>query len=336
MPHVLFLSAIDDSHLVRVHRVLEQGLEFGVFGSIDLYRDLQVPEISWEVVTLGGIAGGLPRIRQRPDLVFNGITDADTSRRGLELAMQLIRELRPPRVLNRPVHVLATRRDDVAHTLAGIPGVVVPETVRITPDSHQAVLDAVAQGPGFPVIIRKAGTHGGETMLRLDGPQDAHLLERIACDGHTTYYLVRFVDFRDAGGVYRKLRLVFVGDRVFPRHWLASDDWNVHASTRKGYMAAHPQTFTDEAAFLDAFPRETLPVLRDRLAAIAGRLKLDYFSMDCALLPDGDLLVFEANASGNALRQPGIEQYPWLERPVHQLRQGVLRLLLAPEAARAG
>jgi glutathione synthase/RimK-type ligase-like ATP-grasp enzyme len=322
---VLFILGIEDSNRVLMHTALP-GPSYELHGSIDLHLDLHHPDIHKQVLVLGGVAGTVPAVK-KPDVIFNCITDADSSSKALGMAMQVIRQHPEVPVINRPVHVLKTRRDDVAAALAGIPGLVVPDTVRITPDSHRDILAALAGV--YPAIIRRIGTHGGDSMLLLRSPADAPLLERIACDG-SSYYLIRFVDFRDEDGLYRKTRLVVVGNRVFARHQLAGDDWNVHASVRESVMAVRPGLLAAEERFLQEFAEQSFPLLAARLAAIRQRLRLDYFSIDCSLRPDGDLLLFEANASGNALRQPEIDRFPYLRRPVLQLREAVTRLLLEP------
>lgn len=331
MRKVLFILGIEDSHRVLMRRITSAGGIWELHGSIDLFEDLNHPQLQKQVVVVGGADRVIPDV-ERPDLVFNCITDADASMQALGLAQQLIQRFPGVPVINAPAMVARTRRDDVAAALAGIPGLVVPATVRITPRSHRELLDAIAAGPGYPAIVRRAGTHGGTSMLLLQSEADRGLLEQIACDG-SEYYLVRFVDFASADGLYRKLRLVFVGDQVFARHLLVSTHWNVHASTRGGLMTERPELAREEEQFLSTFGPATFPALAERLGAVAGALRLQYFSMDCALLGNGDLLLFEANASGNALRQAGVEQFPCLGIVVQRLRAAVLRLLLGPEAS---
>ncbi|MDF2446602.1 MAG: hypothetical protein K0S46_1838 [Moraxellaceae bacterium] len=333
MANVLFLNGLEDSNRVLIRAVGPRGVAYELHGSIDIHEDLRHPQLKKHLVVLGDVTGGLPQL-PRPDVIFNCITDADTSTKALHLAMQVIRQHPGVPVINRPVHVLKTRRDDVAAALAAVPGLVVPATQRIRPTAQREVLDAIAAGPGYPVILRSAGTHGGASMLLLRTPEDAALLDRIACDG-SEYYLIRFIDFASPDGLYRKLRLVFVGDQVFARHLLVSEDWNVHASTREGLMAARPELCAEEEAFLTTFGPTHFPPLAERLAAIKQRLQLDYFSVDCALLGTGELLIFEANASGNALRQKHLEKHPYLRPVVQKLRVAVQDMLLrepAPDA----
>ena len=59
---------------------------------------------------------------------------------------------------------------------------------------------------------------------------------------------------------------------------------------------------------------------------------IEYFSIDCSLRSNGDILLFEANASGNALRQASLEKFPYLRGMLQQLRAAVLRMLLREPA----
>jgi hypothetical protein len=328
---VLFLLGIDDSNLVRVRHVGPTGPVYDLQGSVDVSGDLRNPQLKKKVLVLGG-THPQPVKSPKPDVIFNCITDADCSAQALKLAMQVIQQHKVP-VINRPVHILKNRRDDVAATLAGIPGVVMPATQRIRPNSRQDILDALAKGPvGYPAILRRTGTHGGDTMVVLNSPADAPLLDQVACDG-AEYFLISFIDFKDDDGLYRKTRLVVIGNRVFARHQLASTHWNVHANVRKGLMLERPALAAAEEAFLKTFGKATFPFYAERLATIQKRLKLEYFSIDCSLRPNGDLLIFEANPSGNALRQGSLEQFPYLRRPVQQMRAALTELLLQIPAA---
>ncbi|MFZ5560221.1 MAG: ATP-grasp domain-containing protein [Pseudomonadota bacterium] len=330
MTKVLFLLGIDDSNQVTMRRVGPKGPVYDLQGSVDVSDDLRHPELKKKTVVLGGSDPFLPNV-PRPDVIFNCIADADCSARALRLAMQLIQQHKVP-VVNRPVHVLKNRRDDVAAALAGIPGVAMPATVRLRPASVADILAALATGPvRYPAILRRIGTHGGESMILLSSAEDAALLERVACDG-TEYFLTSFVDFRDEDGLYRKTRLVVIGDRVFARHQLASTHWNVHASTRLGLMTERPALAQAEEAFLKSFGKTAFPPLAERLGTMKQRLKLDYYSIDCSLRPNGDLLVFEANPGGNALRQGHLDKFPYLRRPLQQMRASLSELLLQQTA----
>ena len=49
------------------------------------------------------------------------------------------------------------------------------------------------------------------------------------------------------------------------------------------------------------FEAEVLPGLKPAIDEITSRLKLEYYGIDCFVRPDGDMVVFEANANMNVL-----------------------------------
>ena len=54
---------------------------------------------------------------------------------------------------------------------------------------------------------------------------------------------------------------------------------------------------------------------------------MDYFGIDCSLLPDGRLLLFELNASMNTLKnvEPGTTRY---DRTLEQIQAALVKLIL--------
>jgi hypothetical protein len=74
----------------------------------------------------------------------------------------------------------------------------------------------------------------------------------------------------------------------------------------------------DEARSMDNFDTEFRPRHAAALGALAERLGLEYFSVDCAETPDGSLLIFEADVSGVVHALDSVELYPY-KRP-HMLR----------------
>lgn len=329
MRNVLFLYGIDDTNKVIVRSLNPQGVNYVLRGNIDIFKDLSSDaRLRADRALLGGVQPGAPQVA-RPDVVFNCIADADTNRKTLGMAIQALAPLGIP-VLNHPGRVISTRRDEVAAKLQGIPGLHIPQIVRIQPKSRREILEALERGPvTYPAIVRSAGTHGGESMALLHSAADAELLDVFPCDG-SEFYLISFVDYRSTDGWYRKMRIVLIDGRPYARHMLFHDDWKVNARVRKITMTQHETTRQEEQAFLDSFDNELLPLWRDRLAAIHARLGLDYCIVDCTLLPDGRLMVFEANAGGNTLRHGDPERFPYLSAHVNRLREAVFQMLLRP------
>jgi hypothetical protein len=88
---------------------------------------------------------------------------------------------------------------------------------------------------------------------------------------------------------------MMIGGKLFPLHLAISRNWKVHYFTSD--MADQMDHRAEEMAFL----QDMRGVLGDRamraLGAICDRLALDYAGVDFALNANGDLLLFEANAT---------------------------------------
>lgn len=177
-----------------------------------------------------------------------------------------------------------------------------PLTVRVEArDLYRRVRDGDMMV--FPVIIRQAGLHGGEMMELVD---NRAALLGFAEAGDASLYLTDFANYRSADGLYRKYRFIFVDGEIFPYHLAINDGWKVHhASTRMGEIE---WMRTEEEAFL----RDPAKVFGARgmaaLELIRRQIGLDYFGIDCALNSDGNVVIFEVNASMLIhLDNPGFE-----------------------------
>jgi Flp pilus assembly protein TadD len=229
----------------------------------------------------------------RYDLVFNAIGDADRAEPSLA-AVEAFVGACPKPVLNRPGPVMRTRRDRLGERLRGIQDVVVPRTVRLGEAAIAARgLRALAEAHGFcgTLLARPAGLHGGQGMRLVASPAalgDVRI-------GPGDHYLIQYLDYRSDDGLFRKYRMLFVGGRPFAYHLAISDHWLVHHDTAG--MDDRPERRAEEARFL----ADPGAVLSERgLAAVTAMgeaLELDYCGADFALLPDGRILVFEANAT---------------------------------------
>jgi hypothetical protein len=139
--------------------------------------------------------------------------------------------------------------------------------------------------------VRPVGAHGGEGLVLAQTPEE--LAQALL--GPHDYYMTGFRDFRSADGAWRKYRMVFIDRRPYPYHLAIADHWLVHYYTSN--MVAHPERREEERRFL-ADPAAAIgaPALA-AVAAVGERLGLDYGGVDFSVLPDGRVLVFEANAT---------------------------------------
>jgi len=219
--------------------------------------------------------------------VFNGIGDPDMAGPA-EPNMRAFLAANPAlRVLNHPDRVAGSRRDTLADTLAGIPDIVVPRTCRIAgtmaPAERRRAIEAAGIAP--PFLLRPAGAHGGDGVVRVP---DWAAFDPAKLRAAKTWYASQFHDARSADGFYRKYRMAFIDRRPFPYHLAISDNWLVHYFSAD--MEGHDWKLAEEAAFLADPPCAAME-------AIAERLDLDICGIDFTRLPDGRLLVFEANAT---------------------------------------
>jgi hypothetical protein len=227
--------------------------------------------------------------------VFNLITDPDQNPRVLANVARLLKNYRG-KVINRPEAVQRSGREQVARRLAGTLGLIVPRVLRLRKQPAELAAKAVLRsGMRFPLLVREAGKHTGQFTGLANGPHE--LLPALA--GPVEHLVTEFVDFRSADGLYRKYRVWCVGEQLLLRHMLFSDSWNVHASQRFGFMADRPTLIAEERALFEAHggspPPQFVPVLEE----VARRMELDLFGIDFGVTANGQLLLFEANATMN-------------------------------------
>jgi hypothetical protein len=107
--------------------------------------------------------------------------------------------------------------------------------------------------------------------------------------------LIDQLDARDGDGFFRKLRVMIIDRKIYPLHLAISRRWKIHYF--KADMADSPDNRRHDAAFLDDMPRFIGPRGMAALERINAALDLDYGGIDFAVNADGDILLFEANAT---------------------------------------
>ncbi len=238
----------------------------------------------------GPLGEGLPPF----GVVFNGIGDPDMDGAAAERLQSFLAGRPGLRVLNRPDAVARTRRDRLEETLAGIGGALLPRTCRVAgaPGRAELMLASARSGITPPLLLRPAGSHGGRGVVRLERWDD---LDEAALKLSDAWYVSRFYDCQGPDGFYRKYRMAFIDRVPLPYHLAISPGWLVHYFSAD--MEPHDWKLAEEAAFL-ADPHAALGAgAMAALEAIAARLDLDFCAVDFAMLPDGRVLVFEANAT---------------------------------------
>jgi tetratricopeptide (TPR) repeat protein len=254
------------------------------------------------------------------DLVFNTLGEVDKQGGQFEAVEALCARLGKP-VLNPPAAIRRTGRDQAARLYGGIEDLVVPEVRWI---SREAL---AARAIEAPILVRPPGDHGGEnlTLLRDAAGRDAYLAA--LPPARDRLLLTAFHDFRSADGHWRKYRLIFVDRRVHPYHLAIGQDWLVHYW--RAEMGAAPWKKAEEEAFLADWRGVFGPRATRAAEAVARALDLDYGGMDCALTPDGRLLLFEANACILLHLDEPVGTFPYKHRYVPPIREAFSDLILS-------
>ena len=307
--------ALRNDHPVRVLKLMS-----AAGGNIPL-DEVLTPfrfEVSGLIVEL---ADKLPPM-EGYDTVINAIGDADRCARGLDAAAELLRAT-SVRVLNPPERVVPTGREVLADRLGGVEGARIPR-IRDLPrelfHKRLAAATLAAEGWRCPLLLRARGYHSGHHFSRVEtfGQVDAagqalpgeHLLA------------IEWLDGTGADGLFRKYRAMLIGGDVYPLHLAISRQWKVHY-------------FSSDMAISEAHRDEELRYLADPTEVIGERgttalrqigeaLGLDYAGVDFAIGGDGEVLVFEANATMRIVPPPpgplGDRRRPFVDRAMAAAR----------------
>ena len=150
----------------------------------------------------------------------------------------------------------------------------------------------------YPVIVRITGDHNAASMVLINGLEDLDKLHVFPFDTRE-FYLTEFVDCSDDSGIYFKHRIIMVDGQPVVRHVNFDKVWMVNSSCLD-FVAAHPELGTLQRHYIDLNDNR-LPLARDKFIEIGKRVGLEFFGIDCLIKPNGDVLIFEANANMNTL-----------------------------------
>ena len=222
----------------------------------------------------------------------------------------------PRPLLNLPHRVAHLDRDKLHRALGVVRGLEIPATIGVS-RAQLLAMSCAARAPAefadelaFPLIVRPRGSHAGAGLAKVD---DVIALARYLRERQEQEFFVsRFVDYSSGDGMFRKYRLVFVDGRPYACHLAVADRWDIW------YLNAGMSESADKRleeqnfmrGFDDAFARRH----ETALAAIAARIGLDYFTVDCAETKDGSLLVFEADNTAIVHDLDPVQLFPY-KRP---------------------
>jgi hypothetical protein len=265
------------------------------------------------------VAPDLPFPETLPDhdLAMVAVCESDRNGPLLEHLESLLKSWPRP-VLCAAGKIAATSRDAVSTLLRAVPGITIPSTTRVDKqalarfDSH------------FPITVRPVGLHKGQGLEKLES-SDA-IPGYLATRPEGAFYVAPYVDYRSPDGQFRKYRVVLIDGRPYACHMAISGHWVVHYLSAGMLESAEKRA--EEAEFFATFDDGFAHRHHDALAAIAGRVDLEYFGIDCAETPDGELLVFEVDSGMTVHAMDPVDIFPYKQPQMRKVFSAFRRMLL--------
>ena len=266
------------------------------------------------------------------DLVLNAIGDADLCGTALRAAMDLLDRTIAP-VINHPASVLQTGRAQNARRLKEIPGVTTPRCT-LLPREQLAGPDGgrllASRGFAWPVLLRAPGFHTGQHFVRVETAGE--LAAAVAALPGAALLAIEYINATGADGKSRKGRVLIVDGQLYPLHWAISSNWKVHYFTAE--MADCKNYRVEEALFLADMPAFIGPRAVAALIEIAVCLDLDYGGIDFGMGADGQIVLFEANASMAIVPPPAEAQWNYRSVAINRSLLATKGMLMARARSR--
>ncbi len=255
------------------------------------------------------------------DVAFVAVAESSENLPVLLNLERLLRGWRGPIMNNAPRLVMGLSRDGVAEMLREGVAVVTPTITRIS----RSVLRNIADGAlaleaagsivTYPFIIRPLDTHAGHGMEKITDP--AQLFSFLEAHPDPIFYISSFIDYSSEDAKFRKQRVAFIDGNAYASHMAVSDHWMVHY--QNAGMSRFEDRRAEEAAWMVSFDEEFAVRHANAFAELSRSFPLDYFAIDCAELPDGRLLVFEADVGMYIHWMDSAELFPYKEQVMKKL-----------------
>ena len=311
MIKVLFINGIRDDGIIRVNRIIDNNiLQYINEGTCNVYPFLKSEKLESSMLMLDAN----PSQDINPgdiDIIFNQVSDPDTHKIALAKVSKICEQFKDRAYcINHPDSIINASREKTHELLKDISSLIVPRTIRILPSSAHEITAAIKnQGWSYPVLIRHCGDHNAKSLVLLERQAAAKKLNPIYFEREG--YLSEFNDYSDSNGVFAKYRFVSVRGKIFVRHVMYSDQWEVHAHVRRFFMKENRQYFEAEKEIMSSFDNGLRKEILAPINEIYRKTGLDYLGVDCSIDAEGRLIIFEANANMNLLFNPYSKPNPW-------------------------
>jgi len=235
-----------------------------------------------------------------------------------------------PRPLLNPPHLVRNLDRDKLHgLLCGIQGLDIPATACVTraqlfevAGSSVSLAD-VAAGLQFPIIVRPRGSHAGVGLAKID--DSAMIAQYLGDQPEQEFFISRFVDYAGHDGLFRKYRIALVDGRPYACHMAIADRWDIWYLNAG--MAFSESKRLEEERFMRSFDSDFALRHQGALAALADRIGLDYFTIDCAENKNGELLIFEADNTAVVHNMDSPELFPYKSPQMRKIFEAFAAML---------
>jgi hypothetical protein len=253
------------------------------------------------------------------DVAFVAVGESEENQPILKNLRGLLKNWPRPIMNGACDRIAALTRDRVAALFAGETAIVAPATVPVRKASLKRLaegkieLSALLPEAHFPIILRPYGTHAGEGMEKIDDPEGVG--DYLGNQDGQTFYIAPFIDYAGPDGFFRKQRIAVIDGRPFPGHWATSRNWMVHYLNSG--MLENSVWRGEEAAWMRDFHKDFAIRHAEAFKVLHRKLGLDYFLIDCGEMPDGRLLLFEAQVAMIVHAMDPVDIFPY-KRPAMQ------------------
>jgi glutathione synthase/RimK-type ligase-like ATP-grasp enzyme len=247
----------------------------------------------------------LPSFLPEHDVLFCAVNESDENAPILQRLAELLPAWPRP-VLNPPRQIARLTRDGTSSFFKNSQSICAPAVRRITASG----LRRLAAGEiNHPLVVRPVGSHCGRNFEKITDPDDLKKYLTGLDGKEHEFYLAPFADYRGNDGLYRKYRVVLIDGAPYLCHMAACEDWKIHYVNAG--MAESVAKRDEEARAMETFDVDFARRHASAFKELVERIGLDYFGVDCAGLPDGRLLLFEAETAMviHAMDSPALYPY---------------------------
>jgi tetratricopeptide (TPR) repeat protein len=232
-------------------------------------------------------------LRANGNVVVNLISDADNGKDLFPFVINVADCIKRP-VVNHPRLIMNTDRESMSKLIDTIPLCKAPKTKLFKGTSLiEHASDNNLAGLSMPVLVRLAGGHGGDDCDKFT--DCISIINFVSQRPELNYYVSEYADYQSADGFFRKYRLIYVNGELLPYHLAIHNEWLVHYFRTD--MSNQEWMRKEEEAFLKNPELVFNLAQQAALKTLAVSTGLDYFGIDCSIDKNGDVLIFEANAT---------------------------------------